>query len=84
MPSHGLEASASTDTTGVYILAWHWAHENLHDAADTLLGNLAADAETYKVRGKWDAGSNTFIDIADEDYNLNASFDLSITVTQID
>ena len=85
VPSYGHEANASTDTTGVYILAWHWEHENLHDdAADTLLGNLAADAETYKVRGKWDAGSNTFIDIADEDYNLNASFDLSITVTQID
>ena len=56
---------------GTYTLTWKWNFENGVDEADTLLGNIAADAATYGVG-------------LDGKYNLNTYIDLSITVTQVD
>lgn len=88
--SGGVYSSASTDTTGDYKLTWHWVYTHNNpfftagDAADTLLGDLAADAAAYKADGKWDAAAQTFGDIADGDFNTDVAFDLTIRVTQID
>lgn len=87
--SGGIGSSASTDTTGVYTLYWHWVytHDNQFftggDAADTLLGDLAADG-AFAAGGKWDADNRQFVDMTDVDYNTTVAFELTITVTQID
>ena len=88
--SGGGHSSDSTDTTGVYTLYWHWVYEhNNHfftggDAADTLLGNLAADAGTYAAGGKWNQTAGAFGDMTADDYNTDVAFKLTISVTQID
>ena len=88
--SGGGYSSNSTDTTGVYTLYWHWVYEHNNeyftggDAADTLLGNLAADAGTYAADGKWNQTAGTFADMTAADYNTNVAFKLTISVTQID
>lgn len=88
--SGGGYSSDSADTTGVYTLYWHWVYEHNNpfftggDAADTLLGNLAADAVAYADGGKWDADNRQFVDMTDADYNTTAAFKLTISVTQID
>ena len=88
--SGGGYSSNSTDTTGVYTLYWHWVYEHNNeyftggDAADTLLGNLAADAGTYTTGGKWDQTAGTFGNMTAADYNTNVAFKLTISVTQID
>lgn len=53
-------------------LSWAWAFTG-NDAADTLLGNLAADSTTF--------GTGL---TAGTDYSLTEDFDFSITVTQVD
>ena len=88
--SGGGYSSNSTDTTGVYTLYWHWVYEHNNeyftggDAADTLLGNLAADAGTYAADGKWNQTAGAFAGMTDADYNTNVAFKLTISVTQID
>ena len=88
--SAGSSSSNSTDTTGVYTLYWHWVYEHNNayftsgDAADTLLGNLAADAGTYAADGKWNQTAGAFGGMTDADYNTNVAFKLTISVTQID
>ena len=71
---------------GTYTLSWEWDFDDngagTNDKADTLLGNLAADASTYKVGGKY--SNNSFIDIEDNDFSTDIGFDLTLTVTQID
>ena len=88
--SGGGYSSNSTDTTGVYTLYWHWVYEHNNayftggDAADTLLGNLAADADTYAADGKWNQTAGAFADMTAADYNTDVAFKLTISVTQID
>ena len=88
--SGGIGSAASADTTGVYTLYWHWVYEHNNpfftggDAADTLLGNLAADAGTYAAGGKWNQTAGAFADMTADDYNTNVAFTLTISVTQID
>jgi len=88
--SGGGYSSDSTDTTGVYTLYWHWVYEHNNayftggDAADTLLGNLAADAGTYAADGKWNQTAGAFGDMTAADYNTDVAFKLTISVTQID
>lgn len=75
-----------SDELGEFKLSWKWdftdAANDYVDKADTLLGNLAADAAKYKTTGKYETGN--FTDIADADFSTNIEFKLSITVTQID
>ena len=52
-------------------LSWAWAFDS-NDAADTLLGNLAANTIP------------TGYEVAADKYNLNVNYTLSITVEQID
>ena len=88
--SGGIGSAASADTTGVYTLYWHWVYEHNNpfftggDAADTLLGNLAADAGTYAAGGKWNQTAGAFGGMTAADYNTNVAFTLTISVTQID
>lgn len=62
---------------GTYTLSWEWffeqADKDLYDKADTLLGNLAADATAF--------GTGL---VAGTDYNLGVNLDFEITVTQVD
>ncbi len=81
--------AANTDLSaelGEYNLSWKWdftdAANDYVDRADTLLGNLADDAVNYKTNGKY--VTDSFTDIADDDFSTNIAFELSIAVTQID
>lgn len=61
-----------TDKLGTYTLSWTWAFEDAattNNAADTLLGNLAA---------------GTVTDVDTNNYSTNIDFALTATVTQID
>ena len=68
------------DLGATFELSWDWAFDTdnnpneqpTNDKADTLLGNLAADAATYGA------------DIADGAYNLEVAYEVTITVTQVD
>ena len=63
----------NTDLGAEFELTWEWAF-GTNDAADTLLGNLAAGTlPTYVTAAHTPA-----------DYSLNIAYDLTITVTQID
>jgi len=72
---------------GEYTLSWAWAFEDKSNAnvdkADTLLGNLAADATTVAATGKWENDGFTTM-TAKDDYSTNIDFTLTLTVTQID
>lgn len=66
------EYAPNTDLAATFELTWAWAFDGAHNAEDTLLGNLMADA------AKFGAG----IDPAN--YNLTIGYELEIIVTQID
>lgn len=57
-----------TTASGQYELSWTWEFEQGKDAADTLLGNIAAGTAT----------------VDNAQYCLDVAYTLSITVTQID
>ena len=67
-------------------LTWDWAFVGQNDGADTILGNLMAgelaDAEVIKVN-TMKAPVAGATDVAN-DYNLNTSFSIEITVEQLD
>ena len=67
--------NAGTDLAneiGTLTLTWEWVFDGVNDKADTLLGDLAANA-------------NAASDLtADTDYSLNTNLEVSITVTQVD
>ncbi len=67
----------NTELDAAFSLTWAWAFEQtdatLYNKADTLLGNLAADATEFGA----DLTAGT-------DYNLTLAYDLTVTVTQID
>lgn len=69
---------AGADGIGTIKITWEWDFDNsgagTYDMQDTLLGDLAAGT-TLTPAKTLTAGT---------DYNLNAAFDISITVTQID
>ena len=75
-----------SDVLGEFKLSWKWdftdATNDYVDKADTLLGNLAANAANYQTNGKY--VTDSFTNIADDDFSTNIAFELSITVTQID
>lgn len=56
---------------GTLTLTWEWAFDGGNDKADTLLGELAANASAAELT-------------ADTDYSLNTNLEVSITVTQVD
>lgn len=63
---------------GTLELTWTWAFDEdagINDVADTLLGDIAADASAIKKGGN---------PLQDSDYNLKVSYEVTITVTQID
>ncbi|MBO5253531.1 MAG: hypothetical protein J6C51_06285 [Clostridia bacterium] len=67
-------------------ITWAWDIDE-NDLADTILGDLAADANS--VKGKY-TGINdpnegtTLVAGMDKDYNLNTGIQIDITVTQVD
>ncbi|MBR2445478.1 MAG: hypothetical protein IKB28_02285 [Clostridia bacterium] len=71
---------AANQTCDVEItIAWDWAFSsanNVNDAADTVLGNLAADASKVKGTNNADLTANT-------DYCLNVGYTLVLTATQV-
>lgn len=80
-PNTDLSKLGVDDASGQYTLSWTWAFERtddvqttdidenaLYNAADTLLGNLAAKKATIDT----------------DKYCLDVAYELSITVTQID
>ena len=76
----GLGSNSSKSTNGSYVLTWAWVY-NENDAADTLLGNLAADSS---ILAKGD-GTSEFTELtATTDYNLQTTVAVSIKVTQVD
>lgn len=89
---------ANTDLAGAAlnldneVITWEWAFDN-NDAADTILGDLAAKAkgDTTFVGTvvKLDTTDNNYkAPVADPndnpDYNLNVEFNLTLKVTQVD
>ena len=73
------EANEQCDVT--ITIAWDWAFEaaqNANDAADTVLGNLAAGSTVKTVDN---AGAAT--DISTEAYSLNVNYKLVLTATQV-
>lgn len=73
-----------------FTLTWAWDFDNngacTNDQADTLLGNLAADAvdcTTIFQKSKVVDSVATAM-VADDDYCLAESYNFSITVTQVD
>lgn len=78
------EYAPLTNLNEIYTLTWAWDFDGAQelngknfdaatvDAADTLLGNLAAD-DGYGIADK-----------ASYEYDLNIDFDVKITVTQVD
>ncbi len=71
-----IDANAKLDAT--YVLTWEWAFDNNQDAADTYLGNLAADK----------LGNTTTFGYSASDegtkYNLDINYDIKFVVEQID
>ena len=61
-----------TNLGATYRIDWVWAFEQLHDAEDTLLGDIAADAANAGTR------------VEGTDYSLTIDFGLKITAEQID
>lgn len=60
-----------TDLTATFELSWEWVFESGNDKADTYLGNLIA-------------GSNPDSLTSGTDYSTQVSYNLTITVTQVD
>ena len=58
-------------------LTWAWAYEGQNDGADTILANLQAGAAVVDV-------DTLKAPVEHEDYNLETSFSIDITVTQVD
>ena len=82
-----------SETFGYYELTWKWDFDygsttGANDAADTLLGMIAADASTYAKNSEGTAlskatytnGSHT----CSSDYCTDIGFNLKLTVTQVD
>ena len=82
-----------SETFGYYELTWKWDFDygsttGANDAADTLLGMIAADASTYAKNSEGTAlskatytnGSHT----CSGDYCTDIGFNLKLTVTQVD
>ena len=67
-------------------ITWEWAFdatEDAHDAADTILGNLIAPLNANGQVVKLSAGS--YVALTEyTDYSVNTSFEIEISVTQID
>lgn len=72
------EALAFTRT-----ISWAWSF-NGNDNEDTILGNLMAENTATQYVVKLVGGSYTINVVAGTDYNLIASFDISVTATQVD
>ena len=80
---------------GSEVLTWEWAYERLndddeviemYDGADTILGDLASASDTTFTGTvvKLQEDDSYEAPAEDTDYNLETSFNMSITVTQID
>lgn len=65
---------------GSEVLTWEWAFEQ-NNAADTILGDLAAEVAVVKTT---DDGATYTAPVEDTDYNLDTNFNIEITVTQVD
>lgn len=65
-------------------ITWEWKYDNGKDGEDTILGNLAANANDQTVV-KYDANAHTATALeAGTDYNLNTAFGVKVIVTQVD
>lgn len=67
-------------------ITWEWvfdAANDAHDDADTILGNLIGSPNANGAVVKLDAGSYVAL-VENTDYSVNTSFDIEITVTQLD
>lgn len=74
------ELSTAQNNFGDYNLTWKWAFgDSANNKADTVLGDLAADATSVKK-------GTTLADnlVSGEDYSLDISVKVSVTVAQID
>ena len=82
-----------SETFGYYELTWKWDFDDstttdANDAADTLLGMIAANAATYAknsagtalTKATYTNGAHT----CDGDYCTDIGFNLKLTVTQVD
>lgn len=77
---------ANTDLAneiGTKTITWEWDFnkDNDTDTKDTILGDIAANSIVVKTA---DNGTTYSAVTANDDYNLNVGFDMSITVDQID
>ena len=81
-----------SETFGYYELTWRWDFDyssttGANDAADTLLGMIAADASTYAKNPAGTAltkGSYASDAYTANDYDTDIGFNLKLTVTQVD
>ena len=78
------DAGTNLATANSLTLTWEWDFDangvGTNDKADTLLGDLAANATAITKAGTGDPEAL----VASTDYQLNTSVKISVTVTQID
>ncbi len=68
------------DIIGSEVLTWEWAFSQ-NDGADTILGDISAGSAVVKTT---DSGATYSAVVENTDYNLNTSFNITLSVTQID
>ena len=68
----------STLNANAETLTWAWAFDGVNDEADTILGQLQAGGRVVKV------GDTIATPTLHTDYYLQTSFNISISVTQVE
>ena len=76
LKNKSFDANVKVDVS--YTITWEWAFEN-NNAADTILGNIAAGKAVVKTT---DAGAS-YVALETADYSLNVGFDIAVAVTQV-
>lgn len=74
----GADGEANNLLEATYTITWKWAFEG-NNAADTILGNIAAGKAVVKTT---DAG-DSYVALENDDYSLNVGFDIAVAVTQV-
>lgn len=85
-PNTNLDENAQNE----YVITWEWAFERAGDTdgtynkADTILGDLAAKNDAAFTGTVVEKSGETYAAVSADSYNLNTSFEASVSVTQVD
>lgn len=75
------DGDANNLLEATYTITWEWKYESskLNNAADTILGNIAAGKAVVKAK---DDGAS-YVAVETGDYSLKVEFDIAVAVTQV-